>query len=104
MTNLMVGSVGISRKWCYSSSKNSVFIVNMAKNDQKSGQNGPKMASNGQSDSKIKFYAYNYIRKRSQMLLLNKMLQNVLFGRVLAFCHTLGEVRSALFLYHPLLT
>ena len=26
------------------------------------------------------------------MLLLNKMLQNVLSGRVLAFCHTLGEV------------
>ena len=57
MTDFIVGSVGISRKWSYSCSKNSVFIVNMAKNDQKSDQNGPKMASNGQSDSKIKFYA-----------------------------------------------
>ena len=59
--------------------KNSVFIVNMAKNDQKSGQNGPKMASNGQSDSVIKIYTRNYIRKWSQMLILTKMLQNVLF-------------------------
>ena len=42
MTNFFVGSVGISRKWSYQCSKYIVFIVNMAKNGQKSGQNGQK--------------------------------------------------------------